>query len=141
MFCSCSFLSGFFITWRPWMPRKAIYGLQKAKNTLKCLSRFYEYVTIGFFLGATITFIGYSKRSFSPQRLRNQCHKQTALDYILCLSYLYWAFSFYILKTWVLISHPVFKESNLNIFLPISWNHCFPKDYFLSCFTYLIINY
>lgn len=85
-FCSCSFLSGFFITQGPWVPRKAMYGLQKAKNTLKCLTRFYEYVTIGIFLGETITFIVYSKGSFSPQRLRiNVLNRQLQ---IICFTFL-----------------------------------------------------
>lgn len=89
VFCSCSFLSGFFITRRPWVPRKAIYRLQKAKNTLKCLSRFYEYVTIGIFLGETITFIGYSKGSFSPQRLRiNVINRQLQIISLAFLIYI-----------------------------------------------------
>ena len=52
------------------MPRRAIYGLQKAKNTLKCHTKFYEYVTMGIFLGKTTIFIVYSKGSISHQRLR-----------------------------------------------------------------------
>lgn len=67
------------------MPRKAMNGLQKVKNTLKGYAKFYEYVLLGIFLGGNYCFHHILKGVDESSEVKNQCFKQKSLYYFFSL--------------------------------------------------------